>query len=107
MNLEKSPGLDGFPTGFFQKCWSFIRKEVTGALEGMRNSGNILREINNTFLALIPKKEEPNYFDEFILIALCNTIYKIFTKTLANWLHKLLPLLISEEQMGFVPRRLI
>lgn len=57
MNPDKSPGPDGFPTSFFQKCWSFIREEVTGALEGMKNSGNILKEINNTFLALIPRRK--------------------------------------------------
>ncbi|XP_059068415.1 uncharacterized protein LOC131858937 [Cryptomeria japonica] len=84
MSPDKSPGSDGFLTSFFKKCWPFLGVEVTTALEGMRNLGSILKEINNTFLALIPKKDKPEHFDEFGSIALCNTIYKLFSKTLAN-----------------------
>lgn len=40
-------------------------KEITKALEGMRNSGKILRELNNTFIALIPKKELMESFEDF------------------------------------------
>ncbi|XP_059066254.1 uncharacterized protein LOC131857587 [Cryptomeria japonica] len=65
MSPDKSPVSDDFPTSFFRKCWPFLGEEVTTALEGMRNSGNILKEINNTFLALIPKKDKPERFDEF------------------------------------------
>ncbi|XP_059077956.1 uncharacterized protein LOC131876547 [Cryptomeria japonica] len=65
MSPDKFPRPDGFPTSFLQVCWPFLGEEVTTYLEGMRNLGNILKEINNTFLALIPTNDKPKCFDEF------------------------------------------
>lgn len=55
MQLDRVPRPDGFPTIFFQKCWYFLGDVVTIALEGVRNSESLLKEINNTFLGLILK----------------------------------------------------
>lgn len=107
MNPDKAPGPNDFPTSFFQKCWGYMGPEIKEALEGVRNLGKILKEINNTFLVLIPKKEKSDNFNDYRPIALCNTLYKLLTKTLAARLHKLLPLIISEEQTGFVADRSI
>lgn len=107
MNSDMAPSADGFPTAFFQKCWYFISDEVTEALEGVINLGNMLKEINNTFFTLIPKKDKVENFDDFRPIALCNIIFKLLTKTLANRLKKFPPIIISEEQIGFVSRRSI
>ncbi|XP_057816420.1 uncharacterized protein LOC131029792 [Cryptomeria japonica] len=54
---DKAPRLDGYPAGFYQKCWHIIGDEVSDALEAARNAGNFPKEINSTFLALLPKKE--------------------------------------------------
>lgn len=82
-------------------------EEITEALESMRNSRSILKEINNTFLVFIPKSDHCKDFGNFRPIALCNTLYKLFTKTLASRLQTILPRLISEEQSGSIQGRSI
>lgn len=107
MQPEKAPGPDGFPAGFFQKCWHFLGKEVWEAIEDSRWHKRVLKEANNTLLTLIPKKEKPEQWEDFCPISLCNTIYKILAKVVANRLKNILPFIISEEQTGFLPERSI
>ena len=60
---------------------------------------------NSTFLALIPKETNPETFDRFRPISLCNSSNKILAKLLANRLKTLLGMLISPLQGGFVKGR--
>ena len=54
------------------------------------------------FLSLVPKESGADSPDEFRPIALCNVIYKIISKVIANRLKMLLPSLICPKQYGFV-----
>ena len=54
MKKGKSPGLDGFTTNFFQKCWKVIGKDVLEVVEESRTSGSMLKYFNATFISLIP-----------------------------------------------------
>ena len=57
--------------------------------------------------SLIPKKEKAMTPDWFRPIALCNVVYKIISKVIANRLKPLLPALVSEEKTGYVEGRQI
>ncbi|XP_074342959.1 uncharacterized protein LOC141680708 [Apium graveolens] len=64
-------------------------------------------EINHINLVLIPKKVDANNMKDFRPIALCNVLYKILAKVLANCLKVLLSGLILENQSAFVSGRSI
>jgi hypothetical protein len=63
--------------------------------------------VNNTVLTLIPKVKNPQDLTNFRPIALCNVLYKICSKGIANRFCQLIDVFISEEQSSFIPGRLI
>ena len=52
---DKAPGPNGFTSNFFHAGWEWLKEEIVALMEDSRISGNILKSLNSTFLALIPK----------------------------------------------------
>ena len=92
----KTPGLDGMPPIFYQNFWQDIGMKISDAVLSCLNSSTFLKSINHTFITLIPKVTNPEIVAQFRPISLCNVIYKILSKVLANRLRPILNSIISE-----------
>ncbi|KAL2226375.1 UNVERIFIED_CONTAM: hypothetical protein Sindi_1996200 [Sesamum indicum] len=104
---DKAPGPDGYSSGFFKAAWAIVGQEVFSAVLDFFNMGRILKQINTTLLALIPKLHSPMNFGDFHPVSCCNVLYKIIAKLLVQRLSVMLDKLISPCQAAFVPGRSI
>ncbi|KAL0368462.1 UNVERIFIED_CONTAM: hypothetical protein Scaly_1065100 [Sesamum calycinum] len=52
---DKSPGPDSYSSGFYKAAWPVIAKEVIRAIMEFFFTGCLLRQLNATMLALVPK----------------------------------------------------
>ena len=93
----KALGSDGMPPLFYQNFWDLVIGDVSGSILNFLNSGSFPSPLNHTFVTLISKTKNPERVTEFRPISLCNVLYKIFSKVLANRLKKVLPYIISEH----------
>ena len=84
MEPLSAPGLDGMPPTFFQTYWSIVGDDVSFVVLSCVNNCSLPAEINHTFITLIPKVKCPEKISEFRPISLCNVIYKLVSKVLAN-----------------------
>ena len=82
IDSNKTPGPDGFGAGFFKNYGQSIKKDLFSCILEFFMNGKILKEINHTFIALIPKTNSPTQTIHYRPISLCSTIYKLFRKSL-------------------------
>ena len=81
--------------------------EVWKVVDESRTMHWLLPSLNATFITLIPKEDHLSTLEKFRPISLCNVIYKIISNVITNRLKPLLPLLILQEQLGYVEGRQI
>ena len=104
---DKAPRADGFTLAFRKFCWPIVGGEVMQVFEELHSQNAVFRSHNASFLAFIPKKEEASDVQDFRLISLVGSLYKIIAKVLANRLKKVIGKLISNSQNAFVEGRQI
>ena len=102
---NKAPGPDGFSARFFKATWSIIGSDVIDAVISFFKSGSMLREINCTIIALVPKVPNPESMNDYRPISCCNTVYKCISKIIAARFNQCIPEIISPAQSAFVKGR--
>ena len=90
-------GPDGVSPIFYKSFWHIVGEDVTAVLLQALNSGIVPESLNYTFISLIPKVKNPKKVSEFRPISLCNVVYKLIAKVVANWLKKLLAKMIPDS----------
>ncbi|CAL1372064.1 unnamed protein product [Linum trigynum] len=107
MDKRKAPGPDVMSVLFFHRYWHIVGDDVVNTVFMILEIGVMPENLNHTLIALIPKVKVLTTPKEFRPISLCNVIYKLVAKVLANRMKLVLDLVISEEQSAFVPGRYI
>jgi hypothetical protein len=65
---DKILGSNGLPMEFYLGCFDILGNDFLKVVEYSRLSGQTLVAFNATFIALIPKTDDPTTFDQFSLI---------------------------------------
>ncbi|XP_077226147.1 uncharacterized protein LOC143859306 isoform X2 [Tasmannia lanceolata] len=61
--VECGSGLDSFHGFFYSSCWDLIKSDILVATTAFFKGGSLSRHYSSTFLALIPKTEDPKEDD--------------------------------------------
>ncbi|KAL9438929.1 hypothetical protein AB3S75_024574 [Citrus x aurantiifolia] len=91
----KAPGLNGLPTVFYHKHSQFVKEWVLSTCLHILNDQGIIAPLHHTYIALIPKIAKPRKVTDYRPISLCNVIYRIVTKAIANRLKPMLDQIIA------------
>ena len=70
LNRDKAPSPDGFPLAFWSFSWDFVKFEVIGFFKEFHDNARFVKNLNATFLVLIPKKQSVEDFKDLRLISL-------------------------------------
>lgn len=104
---EKAPGPDGFTFKLFKCHWDVVGNDIISFAKNFENLGHIQRGCNSSFIALVPKVNEPLQIEEFRPISLIGSQYKIIAKILANRILKVISTVVSEVQTAYIKGRQI
>eukprot|EP00253_Pinus_taeda_P014295 PITA_14295 len=104
---DKSPRPDGWTIEFYLAFYELLGQDQLKVVEECRISRSLYNAINSTFIALIPNSDTPSSFNDYRPISLCNCLYKIIFKIIANHLHPILSCHIAPQQFDFLEHRQI
>lgn len=83
------------------------KNELVAVVKDFFHSGRMLKEVNSTHIVLIPKVNNAKTLDQYRPITLCNFVYKVITKILANRIKHVISNLTSPPQTAFLKDRSI
>lgn len=106
MHPSKASGPNGISPFFYQKYWSIVCSDVTEAVKAFLLGEPHGTLLYHTYVVLILKVKEVTNMTHLRPISLCNVLYKIGAKVLANRLKDILLMISFQWQSAFVPGRI-
>lgn len=107
VEIQRVRTPDGFNLKFIKESWGVLKDDIFNFLKDFHESSTFARGTNASSIALIPKVEEPQGWEEgdYRLILLVGWMCKVVAKILAKRLQKVLYGVIDERQSVFVEGR--
>ena len=105
LDKDKIPVPNGWTIEFFIGLFDLIGGDLIKVVDDTRSSRHISTSFNSTFIALIPKVDNPSSLNDFRPIYLCNCVYKVIMKIISYRLKEILSLHIIKEQFRFLEGR--
>ena len=107
LGKNKSPGLDGLTSEFFQVFWPTLRDDFFSVICSSFESGALPPSLRRAVITLLPKKGDLADVSNWRPVSLLNTDYKILAKVLAARLTQYIGNVIGEDQTYCIPGRSI
>nr|ABD32574.2 Endonuclease/exonuclease/phosphatase [Medicago truncatula] len=86
----KSLGPDGINLGFIKDFLNELKDDFMKFLLDFHRNGKLMKGVNSTFIAIIPKVASPQKLGDFRPISLVGCMYKVLANVLANRLRSIL-----------------
>ncbi|XP_059064750.1 uncharacterized protein LOC131856829 [Cryptomeria japonica] len=115
-DIQDKIQVEGYSSKYFEKENDILRKyhdviakeeDVSDGVKEFSGARSLLKELNSTFIVMIPKCPRADSMNSFHPISLCNSFYKIISNVLMLRLFSILSDIISRQQNGFVLGRQI
>ena len=105
MKKNKSPGLDGLTTEFYQTFWPVVGNLLINVFNESYENGNLPDTQKKAVMSLIFKKDDEENIANYRPISLTNVDYRILALTLAQRMLRVMSDIISYDQSAYVKGR--
>ena len=103
--MDKALGTDGFSGLFIKTCLPTINQDFINLSQSFYHHNANLKCINNSYITLVPKKQNPEKVSDFRPISLLNSAIKFLIHGIK--LQKVILRVIHRNQYGFLQGRSI
>lgn len=86
-------------------AWSIIGKDITITILKFLRTTKVLKQLNATNIALIPKVSVPDYANQLWPIAYRNVLYKVISKMICDIIKSVIQHIVADNQSAFVQGR--
>ncbi|GJT83322.1 RNA-directed DNA polymerase, eukaryota [Tanacetum coccineum] len=104
---SKALGPDSFTFNFIKHYWDILGKDFIDMVKKFEMHGYIPRGCNSSFIALVPKIQDPLNIKDYRPISLTGCQYKVIAKVLANRLQQVVHSVVSDVQTAYLKGRQI